>query len=170
MDITKAIQTLQARNQSYVDRKGKEDSYSKKSDEIINSIIEYYNATESQKQTITDLQNECDRLNILLKIWGVDPGEYKLMNILFLKALYFHFFLNDKIPLREYDHHMEILLNHFSNESILNSYKTILSGYAETGQEFFKKNYPELSKYFNKNLTPDILTILETDFYDGNIK
>ena len=169
MNITDAIQTLQARNQSYVDRKGKEDSYSNKSDEIINSIIEYYNAAETQKQTITELQSECDRLNILLKIWGVDPNEYKAMNILFLKALFFHLFINEKIPQREYDYHMQILLSHFNAETMISGYINMLKAYAETGLEIFKISHPQLERYFSNDISNDTLNTLEENFYDGNI-
>jgi len=54
MNFFKAIETLKARNQSYVDRSGGND-YSRKSDEIIKALTNYYLSTQHVTNDVENL-------------------------------------------------------------------------------------------------------------------
>lgn len=164
MTILQAIKALQARNQSYVDRKGKDDDYSRKSDKIINAIIDFYMSAKSYEndiqlinQEITQLIDEIQKYKHFLSIFGFQDSISKIHPDFI------------KIIVRENVHQQYI--NEFGQFTIHNLFNEIeniktetqaflfpIEVYWSTRDPFYKKAYQDHTDFFN-----DIDEISDTD-------
>jgi hypothetical protein len=161
-----AFEKLKARNQSYVNKYGK-NSYSRVTDDILKDLADYFNTSET-------LSEENRKLKTILDIFGVPWSLVKDY-----PANYLQFFLQGLItekgrPLQPGQFAIDFIASNYrKHQEMIDYYVSTIEEYRELNKmgmpEMAEKIFlPELKKYLDKN-NESLRSQITTDYYAGNI-
>ena len=155
LNFLKAIEILKSRNQSFVDKNGVSD-YSKQSDQIINSMIDFYMKSKALEANIQNLNNQVSKFvdqnlkyKLFLSVFGLPVNDIDKIDYNILKVIDRE---NIAAKFAELYGFFSIELLFLEIENIQFQVRTFLfpiTAYYETLSPDLKKLYPEHTEFFN---------------------